>query len=310
MNIKLLFLLACLGIVAGIVSVIIYNEKVKPEQPLTISYNPYKRGIYATGIIESYQPTGSNVNIYPEVPGRVTATFVRDGDTIKKGMPLLAIDDSVQKEVVEKDIAQIRYELASLVNLQEQLDKVQTSYNIDPKSVSKNALDNAINAVKIQEENVCVAEAQYRSDKALWDKYVIHAPTDGVILRITTAVGDYISPQGIYDTYTQIMLPAIEMGIVAPTLEVRCFLNEILVPTLPSPKHLEATMFVRGENNKGVPLTFVRIQPYTIPNIELSNERQERVDVRVLPIIFKFKKPSDINIYAGQLVDIYIRGKK
>ena len=61
-------------------------------------------------------------------------------------------------------------------------------------------------------------------------------------------------------------------------------------------------------NNKAVPLEYVNIQPYTIPNIELSDQRNERVDVRVLPIIFKLKRPEDINIFPGQLVDIYIKG--
>jgi HlyD family secretion protein len=28
-----------------------------------------------------------------------------------------------------------------------------------------------------------------------------------------------------------------------------------------------------------------------------------------LPIIFKFKKPEDINIFPGQLVDVYLKGK-
>jgi HlyD family secretion protein len=42
------------------------------------------------------------------------------------------------------------------------------------------------------------------------------------------------------------------------------------------------------------------------PKIELSDQREERVDVRVLPIIFTFEKPKDVSLYPGQLVDIYI----
>jgi HlyD family secretion protein len=310
MKINKLFFLACVGIFVGLISVYIYNEKIKPEPPLNVSYNPYKKGIYATGIVESYQPSGSNVNIYAEVSGKVMAVFVKDGEVLKKGAPLLAIDDSVQKEIVAKDTAQVKYTLATLLNLQDQLEKIQKSYTLDPKSVSKNTLDSAINAVKIQKESVSVAKAQYKSDKALLDKYIITSPIDGMMLRVDIGVGDYVSPLGRYDTYTQAMLPVLEMGIVTPYLEVRCFLDEILVPSLPNPTNLEATLFVRGENNKSVVLEFVRIQPYTIPKIELSNQRLERVDVRVLPILFRFKKPMNINIYPGQLVDVYIKGKR
>ena len=49
-------------------------------------------------------------------------------------------------------------------------------------------------------------------------------------------------------------------------------------------------MFIRG-TDVHVPLTFTRIQPYVSPKIELSDERQERVDLRVLPLIFHFAGP-------------------
>ena len=181
---------------------------------------------------------------------------------------------------------------------------------LNHKSVSLNSLDNATYAVKSAEENVNVANAQYRSDKALLDKYIVKAPIDGMIFRIVCAIGDYASPQqGCFDIYTQGMLPSAQMGVITPYLQVRAFVDEILIPNLPKSAKLDATMFIRGLNNKSIALEFDSIQPYTIPNIQLSNERAERVDVRVLPIIFKFKKPTDINVFPGQLVDIFIKGK-
>ena len=50
-------------------------------------------------------------------------------------------------------------------------------------------------------------------------------------------------------------------------------------------------------------------QPNVSPKIELSSQRTERVDVRVLPVIFSFEKREGMLIYPGQLVDVYI-GKK
>ena len=54
-----------------------------------------------------------------------------------------------------------------------------------------------------------------------------------------------------------------------------------------------------------VPLQFVRVQPYVSPKIELSNQRQEKVDLRVLPVIFRFEK-KNYPVYPGLLVDVYI----
>jgi HlyD family secretion protein len=310
MKTKYLFLIATIGILAAIVSIVVYNQKVKVQAPLAISYNPYEAGIYATGIVESDQINGSNVNVYSEVSSKVTDIMVTNGQEIKKGTPLLALEDSVQRGIVEKDLAEIRYAQANLVDVQEQLDKIQKAYQINSKAVSLNALDNAINAVKIAKESVSVAQGQYESDKALLDKYIIHSPIDGIVLRIVPAIGDYSAVAvGSWDTYTQAFLPPLQLGVVTPYLQVRAYVDEILTPKLPEPSKLEATLFVRGLQNKSIPLEFSSIQPYTIPNIELSDERSERVDVRVVPIIFKFEKPKDINIFPGQLVDIYIKGK-
>ena len=86
---------------------------------------------------------------------------------------------------------------------------------------------------------------------------------------------------------------------------MRCYVDEILVPRLPKPSIMKAQMSVRGSNAK-IPMQYVRVQPFVSPKIELSNAKAERVDVRVLPLIFKVKKPADMNLYPGELVDVYI----
>jgi len=136
-------------------------------------------------------------------------------------------------------------------------------------------------------------------------KYTIRAPADGVILSIQAAPGSYVSSQGAYNSYTQGMDPLIVMGTKQASLEVRTYVDEILIPRLRNDKQMSAQMFIRGTNVR-IPLTFSRIQPYVSPKIELSDQRQELVDVRVLPIIFRFERPKNVNIYPGQLVDVYI----
>ena len=74
---------------------------------------------------------------------------------------------------------------------------------------------------------------------------------------------------------------------------------------LPDRSKMSAEMFIRGTDTH-VPLTFTRIQPYVSPKIELSDARQERVDLRVLPLIFRFASTKTLNLYPGQLVDVYV----
>jgi len=143
------------------------------------------------------------------------------------------------------------------------------------------------------------------SASALLAKYTLRAPADGTVLAISPTVGSYVSGQGAYDTYTQGMAPVLVLGSPRGHLNVRCYVDEILVPRLPAPGRMKAQMSVRGSPVK-IPLEFVRMQPIVSPKIELSDQRLERVDVRVLPIIFRLDKPKDVNLYPGLLVDVYI----
>ena len=140
---------------------------------------------------------------------------------------------------------------------------------------------------------------------ALLAKYTLRAPRDGVVLSISATVGSYVSPQGAYDTYTGAATPVITLGTPQDLLSVRCYVDEILVPRVPSPSVIKAEMSIRGTDIK-LPMDFVRVQPLVSPKIELSDQRTERVDVRVLPIIFRVQKPANVNLYPGQLVDVYI----
>jgi HlyD family secretion protein len=97
------------------------------------------------------------------------------------------------------------------------------------------------------------------------------------------------------------------MGSHQDRLAVRVYVDEILVHRLQVGHAMPARMFVRG-TDVSIPLEFVRVQPYLTPKIRLSDQRAERVDVRVLPLIFRFKRPQQPAIYPGQLVDVYLGG--
>jgi HlyD family secretion protein len=355
---RVLFALAALGVVAALVTAFAAGEVGKPPPPaFPPASNPYAKGIYSNGIIESYQPNGANINIYPEVAGTVTRILVSEGQAVARGAPLLTIEDSVQRGTVEQQQAQLgaaravlaalkaqpRAEnlavakaqaeaaRASLKTARDQLEKQRRSYRIEPRSVSRDALDNAENAAKVAAANSGVADRQLAlvragawsydvesqrqqcaalekavaSSTALLGKYTVRAPADGRVLAINTAVGGYVSAQGTYDGYTQGYAPPVVMGTAQEYTAVRCYVDEILVHRLPAPSAIRATMFLRGSDQR-VPLEFVRIQPYVSPKIELSNQRTERVDLRVLPLLFRFKKPESMALYPGQLVDVYI----
>jgi HlyD family secretion protein len=358
---KLVFIVSAAGLLIALASAYIFSQQPRVQPPaFKPAGNPYANGIYANGIIESVQAQGENINIYPEVAGPITQVLAAEGDRVHKGDALLTIDDSVQRATAEQQqaqaeaaratLAELRAEPrpenldiataqvtnaeATLRNADDQLAKQEQSYAIDPKSVSRDALDNARNAQKIAATNLAVIQRQYALTKAgawsydienqerqytallksyeasnaLLAKYTIHAPSDGVVRAVQAAAGSYVSPQGAYDSYSQIMNPLIVMGTPDSQLQVRVYVDEILIHRLADPSKIDAQMFIRGTERQ-IPLKFARIQPYVSPKIELSDERQERVDLRVLPLIFRFDNPKDLTLYPGQLVDVYVSAK-
>ena len=82
---KILFLLAFLGAVFALFTAYNLGREKKSLPPVfTPATNPYAKGIYSNGIIESYQPSGANVNIFPEVAGTVIQVLVNEGDKVAR----------------------------------------------------------------------------------------------------------------------------------------------------------------------------------------------------------------------------------
>ena len=355
---KIIFTLSVLGILAGLVAAYLFGRERKAQPPVfTPVASPYESAIYANGMVESDQPSGENINIYPEVSGPITQVLAYDGQQVTAGAVLFTIDDSVQratteqwrlqaeaalalleelraqprKEILAIAFAQVTLADSNLKATRDQYDKDRASFDIDPKSISKNVLDTAQDAVAQAAAGLAVAQKQYeltragawsydidnqqklyealkqsyQAANALLQKFTVKAPIGGVVLAMNAAAGSYVSSLGAYDSYTQQSDPLVVMGTPQDYLAVRCYVDEILISRLPSHWHIRAEMSLRGSYTNKISLAFVRVQPYVSPKIELANERQERVDLRVLPVIFRFQK-KDAPVYPGQLVDVYI----
>lgn len=361
MKTRLIFALSILGVIVGLLSAWYFSIERKAQPPVFQPVaNPFPTAIYANGIIESEQAGGSNITIFPEVAGIVTHVHVHEGQQVAAGTVLLSIDDSVQRATTEQlrlqtaaaqalleelraqprpetlSIAQAQVVLAqaNLKAARDQRDKRRRSFEIDPKSISRDVVDTASDTMDQAQSALDVARQQYElirvgawsydvlnqqkqvealgqayaSAQALLGKFAIRARVAGVVLSVNTTVGSYVSALGAYDTYTNGIDPIIVMSSPQAFLAIRCYIDEILVSRLPAADHIQAQFSIRGTETR-IPLEFVRVQPVLSPKISLSDQRQERVDLRVLPVIFRFPTAGVHAVYPGQLVDVFIGPK-
>ena len=63
----------------------------------------------------------------------------------------------------------------------------------------------------------------------------------------------------------------------------------------------------KGDTTQPIELSFVRVEPYVVPKTSLTGASTERVDTRVLQVIYSFTRPQDRPVYVGQQVDLFVK---
>jgi HlyD family secretion protein len=144
--------------------------------------------------------------------------------------------------------------------------------------------------------DVVSAEASVESTRTELDRRLIRAPVDGTVMQCKVHVGEY-APAGPVD-------PPLMMIGNTDVLNVRVDIDENDAWRLESSR--SAIAFVRGNRDISTPLKFVRIEPYVVPKKSLTGDSSERVDTRVLQVLYSFDPKSLKNIYVGQQMDVFI----
>jgi multidrug efflux pump subunit AcrA (membrane-fusion protein) len=151
--------------------------------------------------------------------------------------------------------------------------------------------------VRIAEVAVGMAEAQLKQVEMDLERLTVRALVDGEVLQVNVRPGEYVA--------TQAGQALIVLGNVN-RLHVRVDVDEHDIPRLP--RNLEtasARAMLRGEPSQHFALRFVRVEPYVIPKKSLTGDNTERVDTRVLQLIYALE-PGRRRVYVGQQLDVYI----
>jgi HlyD family secretion protein len=298
-------ILAVLGVVFAVYSVVTGQRQMPPAQPVTQPAQPqFDSYVAGAGIVEA---STENIAVGTLVPGVVTEIFVKIGDAVKAGAPLFRIDDrDLRAELVVRQAlhasasAKVQTEKASLADTKNQLETWQAV--ADARAVAKEEIDRKRYAVQIQEAKLAQAEAdvqsaaaQVKSTEIELDRRLVKAPVDCEILQVKIRLGEY-APAGALAT------PLMLVGDTK-TLHVRVDVDENDAWRVG--KNSRSTAYVRGNRDIKTDLTFFRIEPYVVPKKSLTGDSTERVDTRVLQVIYAFDRGT-LPIYVGQQMDVFI----
>lgn len=288
----LLPLLALIGLAIGIATVVHDNRPTPIVQPATAPARaPFASQVAGAGIVEA---SGGNIAIGTPVAGIVTEIHVQRGDQVNVGDPLLRIDDRDLQAERLPAAARVKEAAAQLEQARQQLDLAESVP--DKRAISVEELSNRRAAVTIGAAALAAAQARVEQLRLEIERRTIRAPLAGQILQIETRLGEF----------AQSGTPAVPLMLLgdASRLSVRVDVDENeawrIRPGAP------AQMFMRGNPQLHTSLQFERIDPYIIPKTSLTGAGAERVDTRVLQVIYSFDRAA-LPAYVGQQVDVFIQ---
>jgi multidrug resistance efflux pump len=153
--------------------------------------------------------------------------------------------------------------------------------------------------LNIAEVAAYLAQAQLAQVETDLERLTVRALVGGEVLQVNVRPGEYVA--------TQPGQALIVLGSVT-RLHVRVDVDENDIPRLPRAlEKAPARAMLRGDPGQQFPLHYVRVEPYVIPKKSLTGDNTERVDTRVLQVIYALEQ-SPRRVYVGQQLDVYIEG--
>jgi multidrug efflux pump subunit AcrA (membrane-fusion protein) len=318
------------------------SHAVPQTDPVTQpARSPYADVVAGVGLIE---PRSENIEVAAIVPGAVTDVAVNEGEAVSPGDVLFRLDDRRQKadldvqksrlaeaeatlqrweqlprpEDLPPSEARVQRYQADLALRQDHLRRarrlVRQSVITDQELVEREQAYSATQAELLEaqaedarlkagawEADLAVARSQVELSRQLveqarveLDRLVVRSPIGGTVLKVDVRPGEYVgTPPG---------KPLIVLGDLS-TLHVRVDIDEHdLVRWEPGSP---GRGFVRGDADTPLPLTYVRVEPFTEPKQSLTGAGDERVDTRVLQVIYAIES-APRPVYVGQQIDVFL----
>lgn len=296
--------LAAAGLTAMIMTVTAGDKNYPVAAPLaTPARPPFAEIVTGAGIIEA---STQNIAVAAPVSGIVAQVHVHVGQHVDAGAPLFTLDKRpLAAELASREaavhVAEMRVSEADaqLAEAEDQLAKVRELS--DPRAVSREEVMRrettaraTSSRLKLAQAALVQARAQRRQAQVDFDRLTVRAPVAGELLQVNTRLGEFVAPgDGAHPV------------ILGDThrMHVRVDIDESDAWRFRA--GARAIAFLRGNASISVPVNFVRVEPYVTPKKSLTGVSAERVDTRVLQVLFAFDR-GELPVYVGQQMEVFV----
>jgi multidrug efflux pump subunit AcrA (membrane-fusion protein) len=302
------FILPLIGILAAawaayaIVHTTTHRESTIPPSPPPVS--DFRDTVAAVGLVEA---STENIAIGTSLSGIVPKVFVGAGDAVRAGDPLFELDTrqlraelDVRRQTLAVARSRARVADARLDDLRRQLSfaeqvKDKRAVSAEELSRRRSAVDTAAAELDEARAQVAAAEAQVRATAVEIERSTVRSPIDAEVLQVKLRVGEFAAAAPSES-------PLMVLGRSKP-LHVRVDVDEHEGWRVRAGS--AAVGRLRGNAELKTPLSFVRFEPLVVPKKSLTGDSTERVDTRVLQVIYKVEQ-DDLPLFVGEQLDVFI----
>ena len=217
---------------------------------LTLESKPIEQASEFIATIRSLRST----TVQPEVEGLVTRIFVKSGDRVRTGTPLVQINADKQQAAVRSTEAGREGVQADVEYWRQQVKRLEAL--VGAGAISRQEFEQAQNSLRTAEARLSALEAQVREGRVELGHHRIDAPQSGVIGDLPVRVGDRVTPSTIITTiddssgleaYIQVPLdrsPDLRVGLPVQLLDAEGKVTATNPVTFVAPRVDDATQTV------------------------------------------------------------------
>jgi RND family efflux transporter MFP subunit len=277
----------------ALISVLGQGKRSQAAPVLAAPATPFAGTVAGVGVIE---PRSEAIAIGTHLPGIVAAVHVAPGDAVAAGAPLFSVDDRATR--AELALAETRVRSAEVALADARDDSARFQRILARDATSEATATRKRFAVERAETRLAEARAELRRLATELERLTVRSPIAGTAWRVDVRAGEY-APAG----------PTAEPLLVigdGSRLHVRVEIDQTdahrVRPGSP------AVGSLRGDGARQAPLAFVRFEPLIQPKRALTGDGAERVDTRVLEVIYALD-PAALPAFVGQQMDVFIEAE-